>query len=72
MKVHGLYGGMLGAGVFAGKNFKEKASIFAVQPPDDAVLERTRNCALFSRVIDDMRHSNWPEVLAALPEDESQ
>ena len=69
MKVHGLWAAMLGAGVFAGKNFKEKAGIFAAQPPDDAVAERRRNNALFLRVVDDMRHSNWPAMLRALPED---
>lgn len=69
MKIHGLWAGMLGAGIFANKNFKEKTGIFAVQPSDDSILERKRNCMLFSQVVDDLCHSNWPSMLQTLPED---
>ena len=69
MKIHGLWAGMLGAGIFAGKNYKERTGIFAAEPSDDATVERRRNCALFSRVVDDLRHSEWPAMLEALPED---
>ncbi|CAE7450469.1 unnamed protein product [Symbiodinium natans] len=69
MKIHGLYAAMLGAGIFAEKSFREKAGMFAVEPSEDAISERRRNCALFSRIVDDLRHSNWPVVLQDLPED---
>merc|ERR1711920_879455 len=69
MKIHGLWAGVLGAGVFASKNFKEKAGIFAEEPSDDAISERTRNCVLFSRVVDDLRHSNWSAMIQTLPQD---
>lgn len=69
MKIHGLWAGMLGAGMFAAKNFKEKSGIFAAEPSDDSILERKRNNALFSRVVDDLRHNSWPAMLQALPED---
>lgn len=69
MKIHGLWAGMLGAGIFAGKNFMEKSGIFAAEPSEDSILERKRNCQLFSRVVDDLRHSCWPAMLHTLPED---
>lgn len=69
MKIHGCFAVLLGGGMFANKNFKEKSGIFAPEPTEDAVLERTRNCALFSRVVDDLRHSNWAAMLCAMVED---
>jgi len=69
LKIYGCWHVVLGAGIFAGKNFKAKTGIFAAEPSGDAVLERTRNCALFERVVDGMRHSNWPPMLQTLPED---
>lgn len=69
MKICGLWHTVLGAGIFAGKNFKEKTGIFAAEPSDDSILERKRNCLLFSQVVDDMRHSNWPAMLQTLPQD---
>jgi len=69
MKIDGLWRGMLGAGVFAGKHFKAKAGIFSAEPPEDAILERKRNNILFSQVVDDLRHTSWPAMLQTLPED---
>mmetsp|Transcript_95638 Transcript_95638/g.279680 ORF Transcript_95638/g.279680 Transcript_95638/m.279680 type:complete len:453 (+) Transcript_95638:29-1387(+) len=69
MKLHGLYAGVLGAGLFAGKNFQAKAGIFAAEPSADAVLERERNSALFTRVVDDLRHSKWAGMLGSMAED---
>eukprot|EP00746_Dinoflagellata_sp_MGD_P136808 gnl/MRDRNA2_/MRDRNA2_70676_c0_seq2.p1 gnl/MRDRNA2_/MRDRNA2_70676_c0~~gnl/MRDRNA2_/MRDRNA2_70676_c0_seq2.p1 ORF type:complete len:492 (+),score=78.02 gnl/MRDRNA2_/MRDRNA2_70676_c0_seq2:73-1476(+) len=68
-KIHGLWAAMLGAGMFAAKNFQEKTGIFAAEPAEDAITERTRNNLLFKNIVDDMRHSNWPAMLQALPED---
>ena len=45
--------------------------MFAAEPSDDALQERARNNLLFSQIVDDMRHSNWPAMLQALPEDEA-
>eukprot|EP00935_MAST-01C_sp_MAST-1C-sp1_P002025 g2025.t1 len=69
MKIHGLWAAMLGAGIFAAKNFKEKSGIFAAEPSDDAIQERKRNNLLFTQIVDDLRHSGWPAMLQALPED---
>ena len=70
MKIDGLWRGMLGAGIFAVKNFKEKSGIFAPEPTEDAIVERKRNNLLFIQVVDDMKHSNWPDIIKALPVDD--
>ncbi|CAD7925635.1 unnamed protein product [Amoebophrya sp. A25] len=69
MKIHGLWAGALGGGLFAGTNYHAKTGIFAPEQADDAILERERNSVLFSRIVDDLRHSEWPAMLGRLPED---
>mmetsp|Transcript_80600 Transcript_80600/g.224279 ORF Transcript_80600/g.224279 Transcript_80600/m.224279 type:complete len:467 (-) Transcript_80600:207-1607(-) len=69
VKIHGAWAAMLGAGIFAAKDFKGKTGIFAAEPSDDSISERKRNSALFSRVVDDLRRSSWSAVLQALAED---
>ena len=69
MKIAGLWAGILGAGMFASKNFSEKSGIFAAQPAEDAIAERKRNSLLFSRIVDDLKHSNWSQMLKSLDED---
>eukprot|EP00929_Paragymnodinium_shiwhaense_P098097 TRINITY_DN59630_c0_g1_i1.p1 TRINITY_DN59630_c0_g1~~TRINITY_DN59630_c0_g1_i1.p1 ORF type:complete len:468 (-),score=81.71 TRINITY_DN59630_c0_g1_i1:270-1673(-) len=69
MKLHGLFAGCLGAGIFAGKDFKAKTGVFAEDISEDSIAERARNNVLFSRVVDDLRHSNWLAGLEEMPED---
>ena len=69
MKIAGIWAGILGAGIFVSKNFSAKTGIFAAQPAEDAIAELKRNNLLFSRIVDDLKHSKWSQMLKSLEED---
>lgn len=68
MKVIGLLAGAVLARM-AARHYEAKTGFFAAELQEDALRERKKYDRGLSRVADDLRHSNWPAVLRALPED---